>query len=62
MKKFTITHPHFTLPKVRKTHYRKTLFAVITVMLAAHWYMPNYEHWAAFVANLAFFWEPTIEV
>lgn len=62
MRKITIPHPHLSLPTVKKTHYRRVLFAVITAMLAAHEFLPEYEHWAALVTNLAFFWEPTIEV
>lgn len=62
MKRIKIPHPHLAMPKVRKTHYRRVLLTAITVMLGAHYLMPDYEQWAALVTNLAFFWEPTIEV
>lgn len=62
MRKIKIPHPHLNIPKVRKTHYRRILLAVIGVMLIAHSLVPEYEHWAALATNLAFFWEPSIEV
>lgn len=60
--KIKIPHPFLNMPKVRKDHYRRVLFAVITATLAFHFYLPDYEAWIELGANLAFFWEPTIEV
>ena len=62
MPKIRVPHPHLAMPKVRKRHYRRVLFAVIVTMLAAHELLPAYEHWAALATNMFFFWEPTVEV
>jgi hypothetical protein len=61
-KKIRIPHPHLALPKVRKTHYRRILFLAIVAMIGAHYVLPDHEQWLALVTNLAFFWEPTLEV
>jgi hypothetical protein len=60
--KIKIPHPHFTAPKVKKSHFRRVLFISILAAVAAHEFIPAYEHIAGLAANLFFFWEPTIEV
>lgn len=60
--KIKIPHPFLNIPKVRKDRYRRILLAAITATLAAHMLIPAYEAWIELATNLAFFWEPTIEV
>lgn len=62
IKKIKLPHPHLSLPKVRKTHYRKIMLVAIVAMLSAHYLLPDHEQWLALITNLAFFYEPSIEV
>lgn len=45
--------------KVKRSHYRMTLFAISCVGLAAHFTIPSYEVHLAFALNLLFIVDPT---
>jgi len=46
--------------KVKRTHYRLTLFFISCVALTTHFYMPDFEAHLAFALNLLFIVDPTV--
>lgn len=52
---------HFDPHRIRKAHYRRCVAFLICTVTAAHYFIPQHEHWVNLATNLVWLFDPSSE-